>query len=76
MESYGSFMDQEPSPVPLLKCVAEYDDSHSYEIDEGAIFETDGRIEIPRCGAKLSKSHKILKIFLLMRNGKLIIQIF
>ena len=44
MESYGSFMDQEPSPVPLSRCVAEYDASEPYETDEGAIFETaDGK---------------------------------
>lgn len=40
MEEYGNFMDQEKPPVPLLKCVAEYDDSALYEVDEGAIFET------------------------------------
>lgn len=44
IETHGNFMDQEPSPVPLLKCVAEYNASEPYEVDEGAIFETmDGK---------------------------------
>ena len=44
IEEYGNFMDQENPPVPLEKCVAEYDASEAYEVDEGAIFKTmDGK---------------------------------
>jgi len=40
LTEYGNFFDQEAPPEPVVKCVAEYDASEPYEVDEGAIFET------------------------------------
>lgn len=41
LKEYGNFFDQKDPPVPVVECVAEYDASEPYEVDEGAIFKTE-----------------------------------
>jgi hypothetical protein len=44
LEDHAPFTDQESFPVPVVKLLAEYDISESWELDAGAIFKTkDGK---------------------------------
>jgi len=44
LTKHGLFFDQEAPPIPVVECVAEYDVSGPYEVDNGAIFKTkDGK---------------------------------
>lgn len=41
LTEYEKFFDQEDPPIPVIACVASYDDSEPYEVDAGAIFQTE-----------------------------------